>query len=416
MASISTMDTDQPPSTSKKKENFNVRRPRGSRGRGSGRGRPNDRSQTWRERTNIRANDQIEAERNAKFAAFAMPDPATAAKQIAELNLLSSSHEINAVQNLGLAVSRYAHPTPIATQGIGFLVNQYYCKLSDQLGVQNVAERCTLHQFYRYSLVQLSYHLYRHAKEIAPRYSYATELPPSPIVAFDMIEAMKTCELNVGFIAGYIQRIGLVIAHDVPHVPILMTEDVMSPFYVTIFTLRACLDGLNRGNHGAEFEYFLQHNPVPGLRAVNGRITNINAIIPANYAAADVYHDASAVRVLMNYTASKMRDVNIYTGRLGNLTEGNPGMLLTSKTAGEEVRIPPIADDGRIPSAIGTVNTHYSHVNLTDDQRRLGIIGLYVREDTSEMFFPRGNMWLIGTTAHYIVSADYAAYLNRLIG
>lgn len=416
MASISTMDTDQPPSTSKKKENFNVRRPRGSRGRGSGRGKPNDRSQTWRERTNTRANDQIESERNAKFAAFAMPDPATAAKQIAELKLLSSSHEINAVQNLGLAVTRYAHPTPIATQGIGFLANQYYLKLSEQLGVQNVAERCSLHQFYRYSLVQLSYHLYRHMKEIAPRFSYATELPPTPIVGFDMIEAMRTCELNVGFIAGYIQRIGLVIAHDVPHVPMLMSTDVMSPFYVTIFTLRACLDGINRADNGAQFNYFLEHNPIPGIRNNNGRITNVNAIIPANYSAADVYRDASAVRVLMNYTASKMRDVNTYTGRLGNLTEGNPGMLLASKTAGEDVRIPPAEDDDPIPSIIGTVNTHYSHVNLTDDQRRLGIIGLYVREDTSGAFTPYGNVWLNGMTAHYIVSADYAAYLNRLIG
>lgn len=191
---------------------------------------------------------------------------------------------------------------------------------------------------------------------------------------------MKTCELNVGFIIGYIQRIGLVIAHDTPHVPVLMTEDVFSPFYVNIFTLRACLSGLNRAT-GEEFDYFFQHNSIPGVRIQGDRIVNLNEIMPANYDAAALYRDASAVRALMNYTASKMRDVNIFTGRLGNLHEGNPGMLLISKTAGEDVRIPP-SDEAQIPSVIGTVNTFHSHINQTDDQRRLGILGLYVREDT----------------------------------
>lgn len=411
---VSSMDTDLAPSASKR-PNVNVRRPRGSRGRGSGRGKPNDRTVEWRQRTNTRVNDQLQAERDARFASFAMPDAATAAKQLADLPIPSSSIELTAVQNLGLAVTRYAQPIPIATQSIGFIVNQYYLKLTEQLGFNNVTERCTIHQLYRYSLAQLSYHLYRHVKETIPRYSYRVELPPPPVLTFDIVEALKACELNIGLITGYIQRIGCITAHDVPHVPVLMTEDVLSPFYVNIFTLRATLDALN--NAAPEFvEHFIQHNSIPGIRVAANRITNAEQVIPRDYASADLYRDASAVRALMNYTASKMRDVQLFTGRLGNLCEGNPGMLLVSRTLGEEVRIPPSSRDVLIPPIVGSINTFHSHVNHTDDQRRLGVIGLYVREDTSEVHYPRGNEWLNGSTAHYVVSADYSAYINRLIG
>ncbi|CAB3232762.1 unnamed protein product [Arctia plantaginis] len=63
------------------------------------------------------------------------------------------------------------------------------------------------------------------------------------------------------------------------------------------------------------FNQLIEHNPIPGLIIRAGRIINNDAIMPAAYDAAMVYHDASAVRALMNYTSAKMRDVNIITGQ-----------------------------------------------------------------------------------------------------
>lgn len=312
-----------------------------------------------------------------------------------------------------MAVTSYAHPLPISTQALGFLVNQYYIKLQEQLGAQRVMERCTVHQLYRHSLAQLSYHLYRLRVEQAPRYSYRSEYPDPPIIPADVLECFKTLELNVGFITAYIQRIGCVIANDVPHVPMLMMDE--SPLYINIFNLRRTLDTIARNED--RFDDFIQRNPIPGLAVVQDRVTNAEIIMPRAYGPATIYRDASAVRALMNYTAAKMRDVRLYTGRLGQLGDGSAAILLnsTSFVNDQEIRIP-VTPLGELRPVLGTVDNYWSTHKLTDECTRLGVLGLYQREDTSDAFLPTGNQWLNSTVAYYQISADYAAYLNRLIG
>lgn len=312
-----------------------------------------------------------------------------------------------------MASTNYARPLPICTQALGFLVNQYYIKLQEQLGADRVTERYTVHQLYRHSLAQLSCHLYRLRIEQVPRYSYNSEYPTPPIIPADILECFKTLELNVGFITSYIQRIGCIIANDVPHVPMLMMDE--SPIYINIFNLRPTLEMLARNED--RFDDFMRRNSIPGLAVIQSRITNIEVIMPRAYGSAIAYRDASAVRALMNYTAAKMRDVSIFTGRLGQMGEGNPAILLksTSFSNEQEIHIPP-TPTGMLSSATGTVDSFWSDHKLTDECTRLGVLGLYVREDASEVFSPTGNQWLNSAVISYQVSADYAAYLNRLIG
>ncbi|CAB3249156.1 unnamed protein product [Arctia plantaginis] len=239
-----------------KRNNFPVRRPRGSRGRGS-RGRPNERSTDWRQKQNQSTEARQAALRNSHFDQF-NPNSTTddVVPTIARNTAPpTTSFEYSSVQFLGMATS-FGRPLPISTQALGFIVNQYYIKLQEQLGAERVAERCTIHQFYRHSLAQLSYHLYRLRIEEVPRYSYRTNLPDPPIVQPTAVEAFKTLELNVGFIISYIQRIGTVIAHDIPHVPMLMLDD--SPFYVTVFNLRTVMARANRDPDF--FNQLVEHN------------------------------------------------------------------------------------------------------------------------------------------------------------
>lgn len=415
------MDTSHPKGpapvfhNSRGKPNSDVRRPRPYRGRGGkSRGKPSDRTTQWRDRQNQRVVAEMDAARNARLNSF-MPDPQDSLQsQQPATPQPSSTPEYQSVQFLGMAVTPYAHPLPISTQALGFMTNQFYLKLQHHLGAEKVTERCTVHQFYRYSLAQLTYHLYRLHAEQASRYSFRTELPiPIPITS-SFREAMKTLELNVGFITSYIQRIGVVIAHDVPHVPIMM--DDRSPFYLNLFNLRNTLVAANQDDD--RYNHFMAHNPVPGVKTRGDRITNIDEIIPALYTAQSLYHDASAVRALMNFTASKMRDMTIYTGRLGQISEGNACILLASSALAEglDPSIPSMTGNGLIASVQGTIDSYWGSVKLTDEQAKLGVLGLYMREDTGGAHLPTGNSWLSSETAHYVYSADYAAYLNRLIG
>lgn len=412
------MDTSQLQPTSgygsQGRANFPVRRPRGSRGRGSHRGKPNDRTTTWRTNQNEKVVAQRDAERNARFATIGLVpnQPSTVPDtQPPPTTKPSSSIEYSSVQFLGMAVTSYAKPVPISTQALGFMVNQYYIKLQEQLGEDRVTERCSIFQFYRHSLAQLSYHLYRLRTTLVPRFSFASEYPDPPIIPAAMLEGFKTLELNVGFITSYIQRIGCVIAHDVPNVPMLMMD--VSPLYVNIFNLRTILQEI--GNNEDRFAEFLEKNPIPGMAVANGRITNANAIMPRDYDTAMMFRDASAVRALMNYTTSKMRDVDIYTGRLGQIGEGSPGMLLRSTSSVPEAHIPTTPAGDLLPLT-GTVDSFWSDHKLTDENNRLGVLGLYVREDTSLVYLPTGNQWLNAASRPYQVSADYGAFLNRLIG
>ncbi|CAB3231972.1 unnamed protein product [Arctia plantaginis] len=109
-------------------------------------------------------------------------------------------------------------------------------------------------------------------------------MPDPPIIQPMAIEAFKTLELNVGFITSFIQRIGTVIAHDVPHVPVLMMDD--SPLYVNTFNVRTTLLRANRDPDF--FNHLMDNNPIPGLIVRAGRITNGDEIMPAAYDAATV--------------------------------------------------------------------------------------------------------------------------------
>lgn len=412
------MDTSQFQPTSdngsRGRANFPVRRPRGNRGRGSHRGKPNDRTTNWRITQNDKVVAQMDAERNARFASYGLgsskPFPAPQSQPPPTTRPFSSV-EFTSVQFLGMAVTPYAQPVPISTQALGFMVNQYYIKLQEQLGEDKVTERCSVHQFYRHSLAQLSFHLYRIRMDQVPRYSFASPYPDPPVIPSALLESFKTLELNVGFITSYIQRIGSVVAHDVPNVPMLMMD--ASPLYINIFNLRMILDEI--GNHEDRFAEFIDKNSIPGLAVANNRITNANAIMPRAYGPAMMYRDASAVRALMNYTTSKMRDVDVYTGRLGQIGEGSPAMLLRSTSTVPEAHVP-VTTTGELLPLAGTVDSFWSDHKLTDENNRLGVIGLYVREDTSLAYVPSGNLWLNSATRTYQISADYEAYLNRLIG
>lgn len=164
-----------------------------------------------------------------------------------------------------------------------------------------------------------------------------------------------------------------------------------TPLYLNIFNLRRTLDMIARNED--RFDDFIQRNPIPGLAVVQDRVTNAETIMPRAYGPAVIYRDASAVRSLMNYTAAKMRDVNLYTGRLGQIGEGSAAILLksTSFANDQEVRIPtsPLGD---LRPVQGTVDNYWSDHKLSDESIRLGVLGLYVREDTSDAYL----LWLDG--------------------
>lgn len=341
---------------SRGKGNFPVRRPRGSRGRGSGRGKPDNRSTTWRVNQNTKFIAEMDAARDARFARFALPPETTTDLQSQQPQVAKpyATPEYSTVQFLGMATTSNGHPLPIATQAIGFLVNQYYLKLQEQLGADRVTERCTVHQLYRHSLAQLSYHLYRIRMDQVPRYSYRDEYPDPPIIPADMLESFKTLELNIGWITSYIQRIGCIVANDTPTVPMLMMDE--SPLYINIFNLRRTLDAIARNED--RFDDFMSRNSIPGLAVVQDRITNVEKVMPRAYGRDIMYRDASAVRALMKFSAAKMRDVTIFTGRLGQIGEGSPAILLksTATLTDDEVRIPP-TPTGTLSPIIGSVDS-----------------------------------------------------------
>ncbi|CAG4938114.1 unnamed protein product [Parnassius apollo] len=290
---------------SRGRRNFSVRRPRGSRGRGPFKGKPNDRTTTWRNAQNAKVIAQADAAREARFASIGLedPSPVTAVTQPPPTSRPYNSPEYSSVQFLGVAVTSYAQPLQISTPALGFMVNQYYIKLQEQLGSDRVSERCTIHQLYRCSLAQPSYHLYRLRMEQVPRYSFRSEYPDAPIIPVDSLECFKTPTI----------------------------ED--------------------------EFTDFMARNPIPGLAVAMDRITNVEAVMPRNYGPAIAYRDASTVRALMNYTAAKMRDVELHTGRLGQIGEGSPAILLksTASMLNSEAQIPTTAT-GILEPVSGTVD------------------------------------------------------------
>lgn len=379
------------------------RRPpyRGSRGRGARRVRDAPRTTEWRKKQN----NKVIADRDrARDLLFAKPD----------------QKELEAFLHFSAPAEDCSTVVPVSSQGVGFLANQYFYKIIEQFGEAPITQRCTIFEFYRYCLVQFTFRLYKIRSTIYTRFQYASGEPEIPSLAMvpSVIAAMETCELNVGFITQYINNIGPVTVNDDVYVPVLMPT-AQNPLYFSISTLRASLGVLLNPQHNM-YDYWLANNSVPGIHLDdNGLLTNLNQIIPPVYGSAQIFHDANRVRGLMNFIGAKCRDLDFYTGRLGKVEDGAAAILLGSTINGidldSNVRIPPSDVVGRIMPVIGNVTHFWSQVRLTEEQRKLGVLGLYVREDTGPGECPPTG-YQNSRLAKQLISADYTKYLRRLIG
>lgn len=379
------------------------RRPshRGSRGRGSRRARDAPRTLAWRKQQNaktIAERDRLRDER------FAKPD----------------QKELEAFRNFTANNDDCSTVVPVSSQGVGFLANQYYYKIIEQFGAEPIVNRCTIYEFYRYCLVQFTFRLYKIRNTIYTKHQFATADPVVPSLKMlpSVAAAMEACELNVGFIAQYINNLGLITTHDDVYVPVLMPV-LHNPLYFSIQTLRASLGVLQNPQHDM-YDYWIANNSVPGI-VLNeqGVLLNRDQIIPQRYGDDEIYHDANRVRGLMNFIGAKCHDLDFYTGLVGKVEDGSMSVLLGSTIngvdLGSNVRIPPSPVAGQVVAIIGNVTHFWSPVKMTEDQRKLGVLGLYSREDTGPGVCPP-SQYQNSRTSKQLVSADYAKYIRRLLG
>lgn len=379
------------------------RRPpyRGSRGRGTRKMRDAPRTLNWRKQQNqkvIAERDRLRDER------FAKPD----------------AKELEAFRNFSATADDCSIVVPISSQGIGFLANQYYFKIIEQFGADTIVGKCTIYEFYRYCLVQFTFRLYQIRSTIYTKYQFASENPtvPSLQAVPSVLAAMEACQLNVGFITQYVNNLGPVAVHDDTYVPVLMPVN-FNPLYFSVQTLRTSLGVLLNPQHDM-YEYWLNNNSVPGIILnPQGVLLNRDQIIPQVYGSTEIFNDANRVRGLMNFIGAKCRDLDFYSGLVGKVEDGSMAVLLgstiNSVDLGSNIRIPPSIVAGTVVPVIGNVTHFWSPVRMTEDHRKLGVLGLYCREDTGPGECPPTS-YQNTRTSKQLVSADYTKYLRRLIG
>lgn len=214
--------------------------------------------------------------------------------------------------------SSVARVVPVTTRGIGFHCLMFLADAERHISRVELPPRATIHQLYRYSLMQLARQVC--LSESGPTHTLAPRMPQTPRVgAF-------SAHRNGTFLADAISQIGSFkydnIQHHVyipnltlemkgkitslePHyeplspgaspakrpanpVNSVVTKDhlyiIPDPYHITIFNLRDAVTQLSNPECPVELRrLFISRNPIPGARFVDDLLVNPSDVMPSHY-------------------------------------------------------------------------------------------------------------------------------------